>query len=69
MRYQATEDLAFGDTSIPIGTTIVEIQRADVERPVTGDLIVIGDEDLKIMGEPRLDKQGLKWLCEAPPRG
>jgi hypothetical protein len=67
IRHQPTEDLPFGDTNVPVSTTIVEIDRADVEDPREGDTVTIGAEVLTIDGTPRLDRQGLKWLCDAPP--
>lgn len=67
VRHVGTEDLPFGDTVIPTGTTILEISRADVAEPAADDTVTIAGEILTIVGEPRLDRQGLKWLCEAPP--
>lgn len=67
IRYQSTEDLQLGDTNVPVGTTIVEIDRSDVEDPDDGDTVTIGAEVLTIVGTPRLDRQGIKWVCEAPP--
>jgi hypothetical protein len=67
IRHQPTEDIQFGDTVVPVGTTIVEIDRSDVADPAAGDVLTLGLEILEIEGQPRLDRQGLKWLCEAPP--
>lgn len=67
IRHQPTDDMRFGDVVAPVDTTIVEIDRRDVAKPIAGDVVTIGAEILEIEGEPRLDRQGLKWLCEAPP--
>lgn len=67
IRHQPTEDMRFGEMIAPVDTTIVEIDRSDVANPIAGDVVTIGTEILRIEGEPRLDRQGLKWLCEAPP--
>lgn len=67
IRHQPTQDMTFGDTTVPVDTTIVEIDRSDIPDPTAGDMLTIGTESLEIEGVPRLDRQGLKWLCEAPP--
>lgn len=67
IRNQKTEDMQFGDTNIPVPSSIYSILRADVATPRARDTLMIGDEVFTIVGTPRLDDEGLSWTVEAPP--
>ncbi len=43
------------------------IQRTEIDKPVKGHRLLIGDDEFLIDGRPRLDLEGLNWLCEIIP--
>lgn len=67
IREQKTADVSWGDTTAPSATTTFSIMATDVPEPKAGDRLTIGTETLAIVGEPRLDAEGLSWSVEAPP--
>lgn len=71
---QPSDEIRMGRGRSVKGSTSIEIQRADVAEPATGDRVDLvgtalpdGTTALKLYGEPRLDAEGLTWVCGAVP--
>ncbi len=55
----------FGESRVVLPTVGIDIRRSQATTIVDGDLIVIGAETFKIIGEPMGDALGLVTVCEA----
>ena len=55
----------FGDSRAVLPTVGIDIRRSQAATITDGDLIVIGAETFKIIGEPMGDALGLVSACEA----
>ena len=55
----------FGESRAVLPTVGIDIRRSQAATITEGDLIVIGAETLKIIGEPMGDALGLVTACEA----
>ena len=55
----------FGDSRAVLPTVGIDIRRSQAATIAEGDLIVIGAETFKIIGEPMGDALGLVSACEA----
>ena len=55
----------FGDSRAVLPTVGIDIRRSQAATITEGDLILIGAETLKIIGEPLGDALGLVSACEA----
>lgn len=55
----------FGDSRAVLPTVSIDIRRSQAATITEGDLIVIGAEAFKIIGEPMGDALGIVWACEA----
>lgn len=55
----------FGESRAVLPTLALDIRRSQAATIVNGDLIVIGAETFKIIGEPMDDTLGLVAACEA----
>lgn len=55
----------FGDSRAVLPTVGIDIRRSQATTITEGDLIVIGAEAFKIIGEPMGDALGLVSACEA----
>jgi hypothetical protein len=55
----------FGDSRAVLPTVGIDIRRSQPATITEGDLIVIGAETFKIIGEPMGDALGLVSACEA----
>lgn len=57
----------FGGSRAVLPTVGIDIRRSQAATVAEGDLIVIGVETFKIIGEPMGDALGLVLACEAGP--
>jgi hypothetical protein len=55
----------FGDSRAVLPTVGIDIRRSQAATIVEGDLMVIGAETFRIIGEPIGDALGLVLVCEA----
>ena len=55
----------FGDSRAVLPTVGIDIRRSQAATITEGDLIVIGAEIFKVIGEPMGDALGLASACEA----
>lgn len=55
----------FGDSRAVLPTVGIDIRRSQAATITEGDLIVVGPETFKIIGEPMGDALGLVLACEA----
>jgi hypothetical protein len=55
----------FGESRAVLPTVGIDIRRSQAATITEGDLIVIGAETLKIIGEPMGDALGIVLACEA----
>jgi hypothetical protein len=55
----------FGDSRAVFPTVGIDIRRSEAATITEGDLIVVGSETFKIIGEPMGDALGLVSACEA----
>ncbi|KAF0228177.1 MAG: hypothetical protein FD175_2283 [Beijerinckiaceae bacterium] len=55
----------FGDSRAVLPTVGIDIRRSQAATITEGDLIMIGAETFKIIGEPMGDALGLVLACEA----
>ncbi len=55
----------FGDSRAVLPTVGIDIRRSQAATITEGDLILIGTETYRIMGEPMGDALGLVSACEA----
>lgn len=55
----------FGDSRAVLPTVGIDIRRSQAATITEGDLILIGAETFKIIGEPMGDALGIVWACEA----
>ena len=55
----------FGDSRAVLPTVGIDIRRSQAATIAEGDLILIGTETFKIIGEPMGDALGLVSACEA----
>ncbi|WP_253713757.1 hypothetical protein [Bradyrhizobium sp. WD16] len=63
---KSTDRMAkFGDSRAVLPTVGIDIRRSQAATITEGDLILIGAETLKIIGEPMGDALGLVLQCEA----
>ncbi|MBD8548008.1 head-tail joining protein [Sphingomonas sp. CFBP 8760] len=67
IRTRGTVDIPTPTTEWVADKDMAVIQRADVAKPVKGHRLFIGDDEVLIDGRPRLDLEGLNWLCEIIP--
>lgn len=65
IRRRPDEVSPIGRGRIVQATNVIEIRKADVGAPKAGAIVKIGDEQLKLAGDPRSDDEGLTWYCPA----
>lgn len=59
----------FGDSRAVLPTVGIDIRRSQAATITEGDLILIGTETYRIIGEPMSDALGLVLTCEATYTG
>jgi len=74
---QGTREVPFGEGAALGDFHSAQIQRSDVEQPLRGDALSVGNArrkedvtvwtDFAIQGGARLDTEGLSWLCYLEP--
>ena len=65
IRHQPSDVLAIGHGhAIADGSTLV-VRREDVEQPVKGDQVYIGEETLTVLSDGLLDAEGVSWTVQA----
>lgn len=57
-------EAAFGQSRALLPSVVVDVRRSEAAAIAEGDLIVIGAETYRIIGEPVGDAQGLVVACE-----
>lgn len=67
IRKSPDEITPFGAGRILSETTQLDARIADMPTPAPGDVIVIGDDELVIQGEPQLDRERLVWTLDMRP--
>ena len=55
----------FGDSRAVLPAVVIDIRRSQAATIAEGDLILIGTETYRIIGEPMCDSLGLVTACEA----
>jgi hypothetical protein len=67
IRTRGTADIQTPTAEWVADKDMAVIQRAEVEKPLKGHRLFVGDDEFLIDGRPRLDLEGLNWLCEIIP--
>ncbi|KQM92227.1 hypothetical protein ASE70_15040 [Sphingomonas sp. Leaf22] len=64
IRSMADEDIGFGDTAAVARSGQILVRVSEIAIPITGDLFGIETgEQLRVVGTPRIDLEGLEWTC------
>ena len=64
---QPDQDVAFGERGIVAASNLFEIQRSAVTAPAAGDVLELASGRFVLVGEPKLDVEGLTWFCGGEP--
>lgn len=59
--------VGFGDSRAVLPTTLIDVRRAEVADPASGDTVEIDSETFEIIATPTIDSLRLVWTCEAAP--
>jgi len=57
--------VGFGDTRAVVPTVLIDVRRADVPTPASGDTVEIDGETFAVIATPTIDAERLVWTCEA----
>ena len=60
-------DVQFGDIAIHAATSVFEIRVSELESPIEGDTITLGDESFIVQGTPTRDAERLVWSIDTRP--
>ena len=64
IRSQADEEIAFGDADAVAQSGTILVRMSEVADPVAGDVFGLETgEQLRVVGAPRTDVEGLEWTC------
>jgi len=58
------EPIDFGESSALRRANRVWVRKSEVPAPCRGDTIVDEEGSFRVIAEPRLEPNGLEWLCE-----
>lgn len=63
---QRSEDelIDFGDSSALRRANRAWVRKSEVAAPATGDSFVSEEGTFRVIAQPRLEPNGLEWLCE-----
>jgi hypothetical protein len=59
--------VGFGDSRAVLPTTLIDVRRAEVADPASGDTVEIDSKTFEIIATPTIDSLRLVWTCEAAP--
>jgi hypothetical protein len=59
--------VGFGDSRAVLPTTLIDMRRAEVADPASGDTVEIDSETFEIIATPTIDSLRLVWTCEVAP--
>ena len=68
IRSQPDRIADFGSSHIVQATNLLSIRKFEVAYPAAGATVeIIGAEMFNLVGDPRLDTEGLTWMVDAEP--
>lgn len=67
IRSQPDRIADFGDSQIVQATELLSIRISEVAYPVAGAIVTIESEALELVGDPRLDTEGVSRTINAEP--
>lgn len=63
---QPDQVVRYGNVQVLAATTLLEVRAVDLPNgPQHGDLFVLPEQTLSVLGESRRDSARLVWVCEA----
>ena len=57
----------FGDSRVMMPTMLIDVRRAEIPAPSSGDTFEMDSETFEIIATPIIDSLRLVWTCEAAP--
>lgn len=57
--------VGFGESRAVVPTVLIDVRRADVPTPASGDTVEIDGETFAVIATPTIDAERLVWTCEA----
>lgn len=55
----------FGDSRVMMPTMLIDVCRAEIPAPASGDTVEMDSETFEIIATPVIDSLRLVWTCEA----
>jgi hypothetical protein len=65
IRKRPDQVVGFGDSRAVMPTVLIDVRRADVPTPASGDTVEIDGETFAVIATPTIDAERLVWTCEA----
>lgn len=69
IRKRPDQVVGFGDSRAVMPTVLIDVRRAEVPNPASGDTLEIEGETFAVIATPTIDAERLIWTCEASPLG
>jgi hypothetical protein len=68
IRKRPDQVVGFGDSRAVMPTVLIDVRRAEVPTPASGDIVEIEGETFAVIAAPTIDTEYLVWTCEASPQ-
>lgn len=68
IRKRPDQVVGFGDSRAIMPTVLIDVRRAEVANPASGDTLEIEGETFAVIAAPTIDTEHLVWTCEAAPQ-
>ncbi len=69
IRKRPDQVVGFGDSRAVVPTVLIDVRRAEVPNPASGDTVEIEGETFAVIATPTIDAERLIWTCEASLQG
>ena len=68
IRKRPDQVVGFGDSRAVMPTVLIDVRRAEVPNPASGDTAEIEGETFVVIASPTIDTEHLVWTCEVSPQ-
>jgi hypothetical protein len=69
IRKRPDQVVGFGDSRAVMPTVVIDVRRAEVPNPASGDTVEIEGVTFALIATPTIDAERLVWTCEASQQG
>lgn len=69
IRKRPDQVVGFGDSRAVVPTVLIDVRRAEVPNPASGDTVETEGETFAVIATPTIDAERLIWTCEASLQG